>query len=295
MGENNASGEPYLDKNYPGYNFGISDQRRALEFNRDFDRMAAAGTLPQFLYIYQPNDHTGPATTTNISITGLNPSGAELIADGDTALGMVVKHIMGTSTYYNSADGTGSAIFVTYDDAQSGRDHLDPHRTPLLVISPYAKPGFLATRHYSTASIVKTEELLLGLPPNNYGDLLATDLRDMFQATYNGIALGADGLTLVQTRTGNSLIKFRSKSTYVATSEGRKVWTLARRLDSSAPDRDSRRLSLVTLLSMQADSLHHQAVKKNRLHTAGYKAAQARVYQAAVRVVSGPKAGDGDD
>ena len=295
LGENNASGEPYLDKNYPGYNFGISDQRRALEFNRDFDRMAAAGTLPQFLYIYQPNDHTGPAATTNISITGLNPSGAELIADGDTALGMVVKHIMGTSTYYNSADGTGSAIFVTYDDAQSGRDHLDPHRTPLLVISPYAKPGFLATRHYSTASIVKTEELLLGLPPNNYGDLLATDLRDMFQATYNGIVLGADGLTLVQTRTGNSLIKFRSKSTYVATSEGRKVWTLARRLDSSAPDRDSRRLSLVTLLSMQADSLHHQAVKKNRLHTAGYKAAQARVYQAAVRVVSGPKAGDGDD
>ena len=86
---------------------------------------------------------------------------------------------------------------MTYDDAQSGRDHLDPHRTPMIVISPYAKPGFLATRHYSTASIVKTEELLLGLPPNNYGDLFATDLRDMFQSTYNGIHLGPDGLTLL--------------------------------------------------------------------------------------------------
>jgi len=295
LGEKNANGEPYLDANYPGYNFGISDQRRAQEFNRDFDRMVAAGTLPQFLYIYQPNDHTGPATTTNISITGGNPSGAELIADGDTALGMVVKHIMGSAAYYNSADGTGSAIFVTYDDAQSGRDHLDPHRTPMLVISPYARPGFLATRHYSTASIVKTEELLLGMPPNNYGDLLATDLRDMFQSNYNGIALGPDGLTLIQTQTGKALIKLHSKSTYVATAEGHKVWTLARMLDTSAPDRDSRRLSLVTLLSMQADSLHRVAVKKNRLHTAGYKAAQARVYQAAVRVVSGPKAsGDGD-
>jgi len=297
LGEKNANGEPYLDVNYPGYNFGISDQRRALEFNRDFDRMAAAGTLPQFIYLYQPNDHTGPAATTNISITGGSPSGAELIADGDTALGMVVKHIMGSTAYYNSADGTGSAIFMTYDDAQSGRDHLDPHRTPMIVISPYAKPGFLGTRHYSTASIVKTEELLLGLPPNNYGDLLATDLRDMFQARYNGIALGPDGLTLIQTQTGKALVKLHSKSTYVATAEGRKVWTLAGMLDTSAPDRDSRRLSLVTLLSMQADSLHRAAVKKNRLHTAGYKAAQARVYRAAVRVVSGPKAGsdaDGD-
>ena len=208
---------------------------------------------------------------------------------------MVVKHIMGSTTYYNSADGTGSAIFMTYDDAQSGRDHLDPHRTPLLVISPYAKPGFLGTRHYSTASIVKTEELLLGLPPNNYGDLFATDLRDMFQSTYNGIALGADGLTLVQTRTGKALFKLRDKSTYVATAEGRRVWKLSEKLDSSSPDQDSRRLSLVTLLSMQADSLYHQAAKKHALHSAHYKAAQARVYRAAVRVVNGPKAGDGDD
>ena len=299
LGENNASGEPHLDKNYPGYNFGISDQRRAQEFIKDYDRMAAAGTLPQFIYLYQPNDHTGPAATPNISITGGNPSGAELIADGDTALGLVVKHIMASPAYYSDpakgGDGTGSAIFMTYDDAQSGRDHLDPHRTPMIVISPYAKPGFLATRHYSTASIVKTEELLLGLPPNNYGDLLATDLRDMFQPTYNGIHLSADGLTLLGP-SQQALVKLHAKSTYVATAEGRKVWTLARRLDASAPDRDSARLSLVTLLSMRADTLHHAAAKKNALRTAKYKAAQARLYQAAVRVVSGPKAGgDSDD
>lgn len=297
LGEKNANGEPYLDANYPGYNFGISDQRRALEFNKDFDRMLKAGTLPQFIYLYQPNDHTGRAATTNISITGGNPSGAELIADGDTALGMVVKHIMASPAYYSDpakgGDGTGAAIFVTYDDAQSGRDHLDPHRTPLVMISPFAKPGYLATRHYSTASIVKTEELLLGMPPNNYGDLLATDLRDMFQPTYNGIHLSADGLTLVGP-TQQALAKLHSKSGYVATAEGRKVWTLARTLDSSSPDQDSYRLSMVTLLSMQADTLHHAAVKKHDLHSAKYKAAQARIYQNAVKVVHGPKVGDAD-
>jgi len=295
LGENNASGEPHLDKNYPGYNFGISDQRRALEFNKDFDRMAAAGTLPTYIYLYQPNDHSGnPAATTNIAINGgTSPSGAELIADGDTAFGMVVKHIMQSPVYYNSADGTGSAIFFTYDDAQSGRDHLDPHRTPLIVISPYAKPGYLATRHYVTASIVKTEELLMGLPPNNYGDLFATDLRDMFQSTYNGIHLGTDGLTLLGPNQ-TALVKLHAKSSYIATLPGRKVWKLSEKLDSSTPDQDSYRLSMVTLLSMQADTLYRQAAKKNGLHTAGYKAAQAHVYQAAVKVVNGPKIGGGD-
>ena len=76
---------------------------------------------------------------------------------------------------------------MTFDDAQSTLDHIHPYRTPLIVVSPYAKPGYVAKRHYSTASIVKTEELLLGLPPNNLGDLFATDLRDLFQSTYNNI------------------------------------------------------------------------------------------------------------
>ena len=293
LGENNANGEPHLDKNYPGYNFGISDQRRALEFNKDFDRMVKAGTLPTYIYLYQPNDHTGPSATTNIAITGGSPSGAELIADGDTAFGTVVKHIMQSPAYYNSTDGTGSAIFFTYDDAQSGRDHLDPHRTPLIVISPYAKPGYLATRHYSTASIVKTEELLMGLPPNNYGDLLATDLRDMFQSTYNGIHLSTDGLTLLGANQ-MSLAKLHAKSSYVATTPGRKVWTLSKKLDSSSPDQDSYRLSMVTLLSMQADTLYHQATKKHTLNTSAYKSEQARVYQAALKVVNGPKVGGTD-
>ena len=189
LGTNNANGEPRLDKNYPGYNFNISDQRRALEFISDFDRMVKSDTLPQFLYIYQPNDHTGSVQAANASQVVTNPPmlPAQQVADNDVALGMVVNHIMQSPIYYNHKTGEGCAIFITEDDAQSSLDHIHPHRTPLTVVSPYAKPGHLAKRHYCTASIVKTEELLLGLPPMNLGDLFATDLRDLFQPNYNQI------------------------------------------------------------------------------------------------------------
>src|SRR5262249_38698124 len=188
LGGNNPTGEARIDRNYPGYNFNISDQRRALEFCADFDRMVNAGTLPQFVYIYQPNDHTGGTQATNVP----QPTAAQQVADGDVALGMVVQHIMKSPVYYNAATGEGSAIFITYDDAQSTLDHIHQHRTPLIVAGPYARPGFVGKRHYTTASVVKTEELLLGLPPNNLGDLFATDLRDFFQPDYNGIT--ADSL-----------------------------------------------------------------------------------------------------
>ncbi len=174
LGEKNSNGEPRIDLNYPGVNFNISDQRRALEFIRDFDRMAAARTLPQLIYIYQPDDAGGSS---------------QQAADGDTALGMVVSHLMNSTVYYDPQSNTGSAIFLTNASSQSTVDHIHPHRNLLVAISPFAKAGYLATKHYSTASVVKTAELLLGLPPNNLGDLFATDLRDMFQSTYNGITL----------------------------------------------------------------------------------------------------------
>ncbi len=278
-----GTGEPRLDRNYPGYNFNISDQRRALEFIKDFDRMAAAGTLPQFIYLYQPNDHTGGVNASNASIL---TSPAQEVADGDVGLGMVVDHILKSSVYYNpgtgSGDDSGSAIFITYDDAQSTLDHIHPHRTPMIVVSPFAKPGYVAPKHYVTASIVKTEELLLGLPPNNYGDLFATDLRDMFQSSYNGItAASLDPL-------------FTRQAKYQATPEGMHVWKLVAKLDTSAPDRDSRRLGVLARLSMAADDLHKAAARKKHLHAAQYRATQARLYQAALKLVNAAAPRDTD-
>jgi YVTN family beta-propeller protein len=273
LGASNANGEPHLDLNYPGFNFNISDQRRAEEFCRDFDRMVAAGTLPQFLYIYQPNDHMGNVVAKNLA----DGTPSMQVADGDTALGMVVEHIMRSPVYYDPKTGDGSAIFVTFDDAQSTLDHIHPHRTPLVVVSPYARPG-PATRHYSTASIVKTEELLLGLPPNNLGDLVATDLRDMFQPEYNGVT--ADQLT------------FTRAYTYAASEEGLKIWALVAKLDLSGPDRDSRRLGTLARLSMLADRLHAEAERQQTLGDESYIRRQAEMYELAVEMVNG---GDPDD
>ena len=276
LGTNNKNGEPHLDKNYPGYNFNISDQRRALEFIHDFDRMVQKGTVPRFLYIYLPNDHTGETTATNFGIdpkTGkpIHPEPAQQVQDSDVALGMVVQHIMKSALYYDEKTDTGAAIFITFDDAQSTHDHIHPHRTPMILVSPFAKPGYLGKQHYSTASIVKTEELLLGLPPNNLGDLLATDLHDMFQPNYNHLEIRPD--------------EFNRVVDYEATPGGQQIWGLVNRLNTAEPDRDSRRLGALARLSMKADSLYRFAEIKGSLNTDEYLDGQRRLMRQAQALV----------
>jgi DNA-binding beta-propeller fold protein YncE len=277
LGKNNRNGEPHLDKNYPGYNFNISDQRRALEFISDFDRMAQKGTLPRFLYIYLPNDHTGETTADSFGIdpkTGkpVRPEPAQQVEDGDVALGMVVEHLMKSTVYYDKKTDTGAAIFITFDDAQSTHDHIHPHRTPLIVVSPFAKPGYVGKQHYSTASIVKTEELLLGLPPNNLGDLVATDLYDLFQPNYNHVEVRSD--------------EFNRVADYRATPAGQAIWALVTRLDTAEPDRDSRRLGALARLSMKADSLYRDAEINRSLDTGEYFNAQRELIEQAEALVS---------
>ena len=280
LGTKNKNGEPRLDHSYPGYNFNISDQRRAAEFNADFDRMVAANTLPQYIFLYQPNDHTGGVQAPNATTAGSSP--LQQIADGDIGLGTVIQHIMNSPVYYDPVKKTGSAIFVSYDDAQSSLDHIHPHRTPVVVISPFAKPAYTATRHYSTASIVKTEELLLGLPPNNLGDLFATDMREFFQPTYNGITASQLSFNLAPPPAA------------LASPEGKQIWTLVDKLDTSAPDRDSRRLGVLTRLVQQADKLRVTATKNKMIDTPGYTKAQKDLYDSAVKLVSSD-APDSDD
>ncbi|MBZ5657923.1 MAG: hypothetical protein LAO56_21895 [Acidobacteriia bacterium] len=291
LGTTNKNGTPRLDPNYPGYNFNISDQRRAQEFIKDFDAMVNAGTVPQFIYLYQPNDHTGSVQAPNAASVvqtictqfppGNSCSPLNQIADGDVGLGMAVQHIMKSPVYYNATKNTGAAIFMTYDDAQSSLDHIHPHRTPLIVISPFAKPGYLATRHYSTASIVKTEDLLLGMPAMNFGDLFATDLRDMFQPTYNGIT--ADQ------------VDFNIDPAITPSVEGKKIWSLVSQLDTSSPDRDSRRLGVLIRLSIKADELHDQATKDKTLESSVYQKQQNELYEQAVKLVGTAAPADNDD
>lgn len=274
VGGKNANGEPRLDTNYPGYNFNISDQRRAQEFIQDFDRMIESNTLPQFIYLYVPNEHTGSRQAPNDAQVFGSASNVQQVADGDVAVGVIVKHIMESPVYYDKDTNTGVAILQTRDDAQSSLDHIHPHRNSVVVMGPFAKPGFYSTRHYNSASIVKTEELLLGLPPNNLGDLMATDLRDFFQPTYNGIT------------SADIQWDFITGLNYQPSPEGKKIWSLVGKLDTSAPDRDSHRLGQLGRLSQAADDLHKQAAADKKLNTAQYKKGQTKLYQAAVQLVS---------
>ena len=157
-------------RSYATFNTNISDQYRFGQFQREFELRYASGKepLPQFIYIWLPNDHTAKP----------RPEGgyhyrASYVADNDLALGKLV------ALFSHSPFWKDMAIFVTEDDAQDGRDHVDAHRSLLLVISPYARRG-VSHVHNSTAGILKTFDLVFGLPYLNQYDAADTDLSDMF-------------------------------------------------------------------------------------------------------------------
>jgi YVTN family beta-propeller protein len=157
-------------RTYPTFNTNISDQYRFQQFEREFQIRYASGRepLPQFTFIWLPNDHTSDPRPEE----GY-PYRASYVADNDLALGKLVQ-LMSQSPFWKD-----TAIFVTEDDAQDGTDHVDSHRSLLLVISPYARRG-VSHVHASMASILKTFDLILGVPYLNQYDAAATDLAAWF-------------------------------------------------------------------------------------------------------------------
>ena len=157
------------DRSFPTFNLGIPDQLRYQEFTKDFGARVEKGAAPALTVIRLPNDHTGDPRPAD----GY-PYHASFIADNDLALGRIVEWIS------HSAIWKDSAIFVIEDDAQSGLDHVDAHRSVLLAISPYIKKGFISHRHCSMPSVQKTIYELLGVGSLNLEDALAADLANMF-------------------------------------------------------------------------------------------------------------------
>ena len=157
------------DRRYPTFNLGIPDQFRVSEFERDFKRKLAAGKVPALIVIRLPNDHTADPRPGD----GY-PYRASFVADNDLALGRIVAFLSKTSIWKDSA------LFVTEDDAQSGVDHVDAHRSILLVASPWVKPGAVSHEHASMGSITRTMDELLGLGPMNLEDALAGEVSGIF-------------------------------------------------------------------------------------------------------------------
>lgn len=156
---------------FPTYNTGIPDQFRMDMFLEEFAARWAGPDriLPSFLTVYLPNDHGAKERPGE----GY-PFRESYMVDNDLALGRLVEFLSHTRYWPNMA------VIVTEDDPQNGQDHVDAHRSLLMVISPYAKKGSVSHVHYSFGSLMKTFNHLLGLPHLNQFDAGAADLADMF-------------------------------------------------------------------------------------------------------------------
>jgi hypothetical protein len=159
------------DRQYPTFNMGIPDQYRADEFIKDFQQRMEQGKIPGLIVIRLPDDHTAEPRPAD----GY-PTRASYVADNDLALGRLVEYLSKTPIWKDSA------MFVTEDDAQNGVDHVDAHRSILMVASPWIVPGTVSHQHTSMGSIIRTINELLGLSPMNLEDALAGDVTGIFSS-----------------------------------------------------------------------------------------------------------------
>ncbi len=162
--------EGHYDKDFPEYNLSIPDQIRFEKWKSDFDSLLARDAVPQLSTIRLPNNHTAGASV------GM-PTPRAMVAENDQALGRLIEHLSQSRIWKESA------VFVLEDDAQNGPDHVDAHRSPAFVISPYAKRNAVVSRMYSTTSMLRTMELILGLSPMSQYDAAATPMWECFMAS----------------------------------------------------------------------------------------------------------------
>jgi YVTN family beta-propeller protein len=153
--------------NFPNFDLNIPDQYRAAMFQKDFAGYEKNNNLPALNLMWVMNDHTS-----GTSPGGISPEAH--VADNDLALGRIVD------TISHSKDAKDSAIFVLEDDSQNGVDHVDGHRTPTLVLGPYAKRGAVVHTYYTQLNVMRTIEQILGLPPMNQEDMTAEPMYDVF-------------------------------------------------------------------------------------------------------------------
>jgi len=161
------------DHAYPTFSLGIPDQYRADIWEQSFAQSLKTGRLPNLELIYLPDDHTGFGCTCE---PGLPYPVAE-VADNDLATGRIIDTIS-HSRFWKS-----SAVFVVEDDSQFGVDHIDGHRGPLLIASPYARRGITDRTYYTQLNMLKTIEQILGIAPMNQEDRAAYPMFGAFTNT----------------------------------------------------------------------------------------------------------------
>ena len=165
-----------MDPHYPPFNLAIPDQYRVDYWLGDFKRLDAANQVPNLTILWLPDDHTA-------GISKGHPYPTNYQADNDLALGRMVDAISHSKVWGQSA------IFVEEDDSQNGADHVDGHRQPVYVISPYtvapqaSGEGKTIDTTYTAENINRTIENILGMQPLTQFDLVASPMFDAFQNT----------------------------------------------------------------------------------------------------------------
>ena len=162
----------HIDEAYRGFDLSYPDAQRADRFIGELRRFEDEGDMPRLQVIRLPGDHTSGATRDKRTPRAY-------VADNDSALGRIVDAVTHSKFWPHTA------VFVVEDDAQNGADHVDAHRTVAFVISPYIKRGYVDSTMYSTSSMLRTIELILGLQPMSQFDAAATPMVNSFQDTPN--------------------------------------------------------------------------------------------------------------
>ena len=160
--------------NFAGYNTNIPDQFRAKQFEEEFTKKWLNGkdSLPQLITMMLPNDHTaGPRPEDGY------PFSASYVADNDLALGRTL-HFLSRTPYWKDM-----LVIVTEDDPQGGVDHIDAHRSILMMAGPYVNKNYISQTHANFGSILKVVYNILGIPYVNQYDITATLLSDFFTNT----------------------------------------------------------------------------------------------------------------
>ncbi len=159
--------EGHIDPLYRGYDLDYPDVKRIERFLTELNRFEKEGDMPKLQIVRIGNDHT-------YGTKAGKPTPTAMVAENDLALGMLVEGVSKSKFWKETA------IFVVEDDAQNGSDHVDAHRTVALCISPFTQTGKVDSTMYSTASMLRTMELILGLRPMSQFDAAATPMYNAF-------------------------------------------------------------------------------------------------------------------
>jgi hypothetical protein len=160
----------YSPTNTVGWDLNVPDVMRAAAFIKDLRQFETEGGFPDLTILFLPNDHTG-------GTRGKSPTPGAQVADNDLAFGRVVEAVS------HSRFWPETCLLAIEDDPANGWDHVSGYRTACYIVSPYTKRGQTVSRPYNQISLVRTLELMLGLPPMNQMDAAATPMRDCFMDT----------------------------------------------------------------------------------------------------------------